>query len=135
LKEYSFAKYINGEIVLSTGDFAYDKNDAGYIDKVADYRLFRAESFRHVLYRNGNVTVMISKPAISAQDVVISYAYLIAFIIIFANLLLLITKKPELKTPASLNFRQKLQVSFIGILLFHLHCRQRIVLQYTSDKD
>ena len=118
LKEYSFAKYINGEIVLSTGDFAYDKNDAEYIDKVADYRLFRAESFRHVLYRNGNVTVMISKPAISAQDVVISYAYLIAFIIIFANLLLLITKKPELKTPASLNFRQKLQVSFIGILLF-----------------
>ncbi|MFZ0282398.1 MAG: HAMP domain-containing sensor histidine kinase [Bacteroidales bacterium] len=116
LKEYSFAKYINGELVLSTGDFQYDKTDTEYLGR-DDYRLFDADSFRHVLYRNGNVTVIISKPAITAQDIIISFAYLFAFILIFSNLMFLLIKKPSLKTPGGLNFRQKLQLSFISILL------------------
>ena len=43
LKDYSFAKYINGEMVLRTGEFPFDKTDAEYIDKVSDYRIFRTE--------------------------------------------------------------------------------------------
>ena len=39
------------------------RTDAEYIDKIADYRFFNADGFRHVLYKNGNVTVIISKPA------------------------------------------------------------------------
>ncbi len=93
LKEYSFAKYINGDLVLSTGDFPYNKTDSEYLGKTDDYRLFKADSFRHVLYRNGNVTVVISKPAITAQDIIISFAYLFAFIFIFSNLIVLLTKK------------------------------------------
>ena len=33
LKDYSFAKYINGEIVLRTGEFPYDKTDAEYVEE------------------------------------------------------------------------------------------------------
>ena len=117
LGEYSFAKYINGNLVLSTGDFTYDKTDADYIGKVTDYRIFKADNYRHVLYRNGNVTVIISRPVLSAQDMIISFAYLFAFIFIVSNLLLFLTHKPVLKTPGGLNFRQKMQLSFIGILL------------------
>ena len=42
LKDYSFAKYINGEIVLRTGDFPFDKTDAEYIDKA-----FRLQDFQN----------------------------------------------------------------------------------------
>lgn len=117
LKGYSFGKYINGELVLSTGDFPYNKTDAEYISKISEYRLFKADSYRHVLYRNGNVTVIISKPAVTAGDIIISFAYLFAFILIFCNLILLLTKKPSIKRLAGMNFRQKLQLSLIGILL------------------
>jgi signal transduction histidine kinase len=118
LKDYSFAKYINGDIVLRTGKFPYNKSDAGYTEKVTDYSFFKADSFRHMLYRNGNVTVVISRPVISAQDVIISFAYLFAFIFIFSNLMIILATRSVFKLPFSFNFRQKLQLSFISILLF-----------------
>lgn len=118
LKDYSFGKYINGEIVLRAGEFPYNKTDAGYIENVTDFSFFKADSFRHVLYKNGNVTVIISWPFVQAQDLVISFAYLFTFIFIISNLILFIIKKPVIKSPSGFDFREKLQMSFIGILLF-----------------
>jgi two-component system, NtrC family, nitrogen regulation sensor histidine kinase NtrY len=118
LRDYSFAKYINGEIVLKSGEFAYDKNDDDYVDKDSDYRIFNGGGYKHVLFKNGNATVIISRPRLNTGDVVISFAYLFAFIFIFTNLLLLITSRPSVRRSVNLNFRQKLQMSFIGILLF-----------------
>ena len=118
LKDNSFAKYINGEAVLMIGDFPYNNTDAEYVENVADYKAFKADSYDHLLYRNGNVTVVISKPTITAQDIIISFAYLFAFIFIFSNFILFLIRKSTLKAPAEFNFRQKLQLSFISILLF-----------------
>ncbi len=117
LRDYSFAKYINGEIVVNSGDFPYDKTDDDYIDKNSDYRIFNGGGYKHVLYRNGNATVIISSPRLTTGNVVISFAYLFTFIFIFTNLLLLVTSRPAMRS-MTLNFRQKLQLSFIGILLF-----------------
>ena len=118
LKDYSFAKYINGEIVLRTGDFPYDKTDAEYVDRLSDYRIYSSEGFRHVLYKNGSATVIISRPDLTPGDLIISFAYLFAFILIFSNLIILIIRMPSFRKMTALNFRQKLQLSYIGILLF-----------------
>jgi signal transduction histidine kinase len=118
LKDYSFAKYINGEIVLRTGDFPYDKTDADYLDKFSDYRIFREDGYRHVLYKNGNTTVMISRPVLTAGDIIISFAYLFAFLLFFSNLIILLIRRPVVRGVNLFNFRQKLQLSYIGILLF-----------------
>jgi signal transduction histidine kinase len=60
---------------------------------------------------------VISRPVVSVQDIIITFAYLFAFIFVFSNLILLLFRKPVLKTPAGFNFRQKMQLSFISILL------------------
>jgi signal transduction histidine kinase len=117
LKDYSFAKYINGEIVIQSGDFAYNKSDAKYIEKQSDYTIFSSDGFRHVLYKNGTATVILSRPEITPGDLLISFAYLFAFIIIFSNILILLIRMPSPRKLTSLNFRQKLQLSFTGILL------------------
>lgn len=118
LKDYSFAKYINGEMVLRTGDFPFDNTDTEYIDKNSDYRIFSTEGFKHVLYKNGNATVMISRPDLTPGNIIISFAYLFAFILLFSNLIILIIRRPVLGNVNIFNFRQKLQLSYIGILLF-----------------
>ena len=118
LKDYSFAKYINGEMVLSTVDFPFDKSDADYIDKNSDYRIFRTEGFKHVLYKNGNATVIISRPDMTSGDIIISFAYLFAFILFFSNMIILMIRRPNVKSLNIFNFRQKLQLSYIVILLF-----------------
>ncbi len=117
LKDYSFAKYINGEIVFRSGEYSYDKSDARYAYTSPDYSIFRQEGFRHVLYKNGNVTVIISRPSLTAGDLIISFAYLFAFIFICTNVLMLFIRRPRLRNLYSLNFRQKLQMSFVGIIL------------------
>jgi two-component system, NtrC family, nitrogen regulation sensor histidine kinase NtrY len=118
LKDYSFAKYINGKLVLMTGEFPFDKTDADYVDKFSDYRIFRTDGFKHVLYKNGNATVIISRPELSFGDIIISFAYLFAFILFFSNLIVLIIRRPVPRSMNVLNFRQKLQFSYILILLF-----------------
>jgi len=117
LKDYSFAKYINGRIVLQNGEYAYSKDDVDYIDPQSDYRVFREEGFVHTLYRNGNATIIISRHVTGAGNLVISFAYLFIFFFIFANLIILLIKPPDLKAFMALNFRQKLQASFSVILL------------------
>lgn len=118
LKDYSFVKYINGEMVLRTGEFPYNKSDEEYIDKLSDYRIFTTDGFKHVLYKNGNVTVMISRQVLTPGDIIISFAYIFGLILLFSNILVLIIRKPEVKSIIVFNFRQKLQLSYIGILLF-----------------
>ena len=118
LRDFSFAKYINGEAVLKSGDFPYNKEDNEYIDKNSDFRIFHWDKYIHVLYRNGNTTVIISRPELTAGDIVISFAYLFVFIFAFANLLMLLIRRPAPGNILNFNFRQKLQFSFIGILLF-----------------
>jgi len=117
LKDYSFAKYLNGEIVLRTGEFPYNKTDAEYVDKVLDYKIFRANYFKHVLYKSGNATVIISRPYLTTGDMLISFAYLFSFILLFSNLVILVIRRPVVRNLNLFNFRQKLQLSFVGILL------------------
>jgi signal transduction histidine kinase len=118
VKDYSFAKYINGEIVLRTGDFPYDKTDAEYVDKLTDYRISGSGGFRHVIYKSGSATVIISRPALRPGDLIISFAYLFAFILVFSNIIILLMRMPAFGKLTAINFRQKLQLSYIGILLF-----------------
>ena len=118
IKDYSFAKYINGEIVLRVGDFAYNKTDAEYVDNLAEYRLFDDKGFDHVLFVNGNSTIIISKPELKLGEWLISFAYLFAFTLIFLNMVTLLIRMPSFRKPKSLNFRQRLQLSYIAILLF-----------------
>ncbi|HZY24504.1 MAG TPA: MFS domain-containing histidine kinase [Bacteroidales bacterium] len=118
LKDYSFAKYINGELVLITGDFPFDKTDVEYIDKFADFRIFRTDGFKHVLFKNGNTTVIITRPDLTIGDIIISFAYIFAFILIASNIVVLLTRRPVMRRGNLFNFRQKLQFSYIGILLF-----------------
>lgn len=118
LKDYSFAKYINGEIVLRTGDFPYDKTDGVYVDNVSDYKIFRADGYKHVLFQNGNATVIISRPYLTTGDLAISFSYLFAFILLLSNIFMLVIRRPVIKGMNLFNFRQKLQLSYIAILLF-----------------
>lgn len=134
LKDYSYAKYINGEIVLRTGDFPYDKSDDKYVMKSPDYRIFVSDGFRHVLYKNGNATVVISRPLIRTGDIVISFAYIFAFLLFLTNLTAILIRRPVIKAGNVFNFRQKLQFSFIAILLFSFFLIGIVVVWLSIDQ-
>jgi two-component system, NtrC family, nitrogen regulation sensor histidine kinase NtrY len=131
LKDYSFAKYINGKIVLRTGEFPYDKTDANYLEKNTEYQIFENAGFKHILYKNGNSTVIISRPLLTYGNIIISFAYLFAFILFSLSVIILITRRAGLKGAFNFNFRKKLQFSFIGVLLFSFVLIGIVVTSYT----
>ncbi|MCU0408056.1 MAG: hypothetical protein MUD02_03820, partial [Bacteroidales bacterium] len=49
LKDYSFAKYINGRAVLRAGTFPYDDTDAAYLVADTEFRFFRSEKEDHLV--------------------------------------------------------------------------------------
>ena len=61
---------------------------------------------------------MITRADITAGDIIISFAYLFAFILLFSNILIMMIRRPVVRRVNIFNFRQKLQISYIGILLF-----------------
>jgi signal transduction histidine kinase len=134
LRNYSLAKYINGKLAVRTGEYPYLKSDDEYIVNVTEYKFFTKEGYDHTLFRNGNVTVIISKPALSVVDIMISFAYLFVFTLVFSGLLLLLVRRPEPSKLFNFNFRQKLQLSFIGILLFSFIAIGIVVALYTVNQ-
>jgi two-component system, NtrC family, nitrogen regulation sensor histidine kinase NtrY len=117
LRDYSFAKFINGELVLRTGDFPYGKSDLENIAMDNEYMVFDKDGYRHLLYTDGNVSVIIGKPELTTVNIIISFAYLFTFILLMSNIVLLIIKQPGIVSLQHFNFRQKLQLSFVAILL------------------
>ena len=71
---------------------------------------------------------------LNAKDTIISFAYIFVFLLLFINLLLLIYRRPDLKRVFYFNFRQKLQLSFIGILLFSFLLIGGIVVSFTISQ-
>ncbi len=126
-KDYSFAKYINGEMVLSTGDFPYDKTDAEYVDKIADYRIFSTDGSGMFVYKNGNATVMITRPNLTAGDIIISFAYIFAFVLLFSNLVHTDNTKACCKASKYPEFPSETSAVFyrdtIIFILADRHCR------------
>jgi two-component system, NtrC family, nitrogen regulation sensor histidine kinase NtrY len=134
LRDYSFAKFINGRIVLRTGDYPYADTDADYVVADSEFRSFESDGVKHMLYKSGNVTVMISRPVTTLAEKFISFAYLFAFIFIFFNILLLIVKPPDIRKNLTMNLRHKMQFSLIGVLLFSFLLVGAVVATFTIQQ-
>jgi two-component system, NtrC family, nitrogen regulation sensor histidine kinase NtrY len=134
LRDYSFAKYINGRVVLRTGDYPYADTDADYVVADSEFRSFDSNGVKHMLYKSGNVTVMISRPMVSLSERFISFAYLFAFIFIIFNILLFIVKPPDFRRTFTMNLRHKVQFSLIGVLLFSFLLVGAVVATFTIQQ-
>ena len=117
LRDYSFSKFIDGELVLRTGDYPYGKSDLENGKTNSEYNVFKKDGYKHLVYTDGNISVIIGKPELTPVNVIISFAYLFVFILILSNLVLLLIRNQGNILRQHFNFRQKLQLSFISILM------------------
>lgn len=117
LRDYSFAKYIKGQAVLTYGDYDYQNSDEEYVQGVSEYREFVEENYKHILYRNGETTVVISRSVVSKINIFTSFAYLFAFTFLLVNLSIFLTIGFPVDRGIVINLRAKFQIAIIGILL------------------
>jgi signal transduction histidine kinase len=118
LSDYSFIKYISGSTVISYGEYDYNSEDHEYTAGMqSDYKIFKEDGFKHILFKNGETTVVISRPSLTGPNLLISFAYLFAFALILVNISINLTKVHRFNPVRSPNLRQKFQIAIIAILL------------------
>jgi signal transduction histidine kinase len=115
---YSIAKYIDGSLVLQTGEFPFDSRLKLGIDDSVNYQVVSAEGdIEYFIYTDKAITVVVARPLLNFMDVVVTFTHLfIAFLALFL-LVQLILNPPETLIPGKMNFTHKLQIAFISLLL------------------
>ena len=121
LKNYNYAKYNKGKLVTSRGTYKYpillkynvfgDESQTG----------FRYNSYIHYKYNIDNENVIIlSKEASDYSQELVSFSYIFTILFLAFHFLILVLKIVR-KTPIiRMTLKNKIQISFISILLLSL---------------
>ncbi len=121
LNNYSYAVYKYGKLINKFGPFFYSTNAAVYGDFKEEFTEFEFDSYIHLhFYKDAETELIISKPKESLLEKIAPFSYL--FIMFFLLIIIYWVLKYDFRTILSLNlnFKNRLQVSMIGIVLISL---------------
>ncbi len=114
---YSYAKYNKGKLVTSDGIYNYRRSIDFYTNRENTFEQVTKEGYNHSVFNvDRDNTVIVSIPAVSFIDVLISFSYLLAFIIAVFSLVYLVISMAHLKANVTWDFKNKIQYSLIGVL-------------------
>jgi len=116
-QQFSYAKFNNGELITSGGDYSYRRSVDFYTDSENTFENIRMDGYDHTIFNVDPVnTVIVSIPVVSFVDKLISFSYLFALIIAIFSLAYLLVSATHIKATVTWDFKNKIQYSVIGIL-------------------
>ncbi|MBN1158922.1 MAG: GHKL domain-containing protein [Bacteroidales bacterium] len=130
-QEYSYAKYYRNQLLARSGDFQYSLNlntyelDSATTDSLLsspdNLEYVKFDGFGHYIYRFANENViMISQPVINFFDQLISFSYIFLFYFMLVIISMGFRYFSRYRTGMSLNFKNKIRLAIISILLLSL---------------
>lgn len=116
--DYSIAKYINGSLVLQTGDYPFDSQlNIGLSDTLDYQSLILDRDYEYFIYSDNKISVVVARPLLNFMDGLVTFTYLfIAFLVLYL-FVLFILRPPHNILPGKANFTQKMQIAFVTLLL------------------
>jgi signal transduction histidine kinase len=121
LNDYSYAKYNDGKLITQSGTFPYSLRSYTYGEFTDEFTISSFENYDHVIYTvNEDNIIIISTPATTIFNVLVSFSYIFVFFYLLVSIILLFINMPFLKRRFESNFKNKIQFSIISILLLSL---------------
>lgn len=115
---YSYAMYLNGELVRSMGRYSYTLTDSSYPVSNQLFSFFEQNQYKHLLYNAGPGTkLIVSLPKPGFLDIVAPFSYLVIFFSFFVFLFVIITGGSFSRPFYVKSFRNRIQYSIFGIVL------------------
>jgi len=115
---YSYAFYTNGELLRHVGKYFYSINLANYGKLNNSFMFFENDGHHHLYYRISNESsLIISKKKADYLELIAPFSYLFVFIALSAFIFLCLIYFPVNLRKLYLNFRNRLQISMISIIL------------------
>ena len=117
-QNYSYAKYINGKLINQVGKFYYNHQLSSYNLSSNKIQFFNSDGFNHMYYKDDETTdLLISKPQITCLGYIAPFSFLIIFLSIFFCFYFIILKYPFRFNKTDISFKNRLQISFISIII------------------
>lgn len=116
-RRYSYAKYLDGRLIVSSGSFNYYLNSEPLSGGAGECTWVEKDGYNHLVYRFGdNNSVVVSTPMLNLYNQLITFPYIFVFFYLFALLIWFIQKFPW-KLPGRFNFKYRIQYSLVGVLM------------------
>ena len=134
-KNFSYAKYNNGMLVDSQGDFMYNHYFDAYEVSDETFTIGRWNGHRHIIYRiNENNYVIVSREIFSLIDYLISFPYLFVFFFFLSLVFMTIGNKAVRLKAFSFDLRFKIQASIIAIVFVSLLVVAVVTIFYNVEE-
>lgn len=116
--EYSYAKYRNQRLISKNGNFPYSLRSSKYPIDTTEFTFVNFGEYSHLIYRIDDENIIVlSKPELDIIDVLTSISYIFFFNNILLALVLFISHLPNIFRNIQFNFKNKILLSMIAVLL------------------
>ena len=129
----NYAKYQNGRLTAHSGTFPYAFDNQVYGQNDGEFSHFRMERYDHVMFNSGDISVIVSTPAITAFNILISYTYMFIFFLIITTLLLALGNPYTKMFDIRFTIQNKVLFSILSILILSTISVAGGVVYYTID--
>ncbi|MCD4724294.1 MAG: GHKL domain-containing protein [Bacteroidales bacterium] len=117
LENYSYARYVNDKLVFKYGDYPYRTNIKGYGEKATEVFFHHNNTDHYITKIDDSSYLIISKEEAGFLEIVAPFSYLLLFFTLFLLLFLLIVNFPFTRMHIEFNFRNRLQLYIISIVI------------------
>ncbi len=118
LANYSYAKYVDGQLKKQVGDFSYPVKLSAIAKRKKDLSIFSFQKYSHICYHpDKSVCIILSLPEVSLSMILVTFSmFFISFSVFGANLIL-ITRLKKGKLMYTFSVQERIQISFIGLMM------------------
>ncbi len=120
-RDYTYAKYNNGQLITQSGDYSYSLRQDPYTRASDEFEYTVYDGYEHLAYHLDDMnTVVVSNPRVSLLSTAITFTYIFVFFYLILTVNLLLVNIPFLRRSFQVNIKNKIQFTMIGILFLSL---------------
>jgi two-component system, NtrC family, nitrogen regulation sensor histidine kinase NtrY len=121
LSDYSYAKYREKTLVTRSGDFSYQLQIPENWNSQEEFYFIKDSDFEHLIYNIDEKTqIVISIESLGFVDILASFSYIFVLYYLLLTVLFFILQFPGNIRSFKYDFKNKIKVSMIGVLLLSL---------------
>ena len=134
LYDYSYAKYRNNELVLQYGKYYFNLKASYNNLEVGEYLFQENDDYNHLIYKVDNSeTIILSKRRETVLSIIAPFSYIFIFYGIVILIFLFFYHFPFRKKTIQLNFKSRIQLSMVLMLVFAFVVIGAITLYYIRN--
>ena len=135
LSEYAYAKYRNKKLVRNSGDYEYPLKLLNVFDTKKEETFINHKKYNHLVYNaNPETTIIISKQRINVLEIIAQLSYIFVIFYLLFLIILFTNNYPSNIKKFNYNFKNKVKLSMILLLIVSLMSVGSATVYYAIDQ-